>query len=144
MRVFVLVPRKGHSARAAVRANTNVQFAYATICIYARPANWFGRERDKKERDARIPRAEVPKWRNEISQGLFVRSHFVVRPWSRRAETYAYTQRVCSMTPATQHPCGIPYEIMRRTANTRGKLMRVFNSGGWQGGGLPLSPPLGS
>jgi len=33
---FVLVPRKGHSIRAAVRANTNVQFAYATICIYVR------------------------------------------------------------------------------------------------------------
>lgn len=98
-------------------------------------ANWFGRrgERDKKERERANSRGRAgkyPKWRNKIFAGRFARPHFVVRSRSRRAKTYAAHARVYFAAPA-RHSIrgGIPYEITRRTANTRGKLMRVFNCG---------------
>lgn len=98
-------------------------------------ANWFGRKRDKKKRCARI---SGPKYRSGGTK--FRRGSppaFVVRSRPRWAKTYAYA-RVYSVAPTTQHPSGIPYEITRRTANTRGKLMRVFNSRAGNEGEIPI------
>lgn len=132
-----------------------MQFAYATICIYApltgSTAASIKREAARVFADRtylRMYTCIVPTYKMEkrnfsrrsaaaLASALCtfaVEWHLCAVCAVRCAETYACATRarIYSAALTTRHPSGVPDEITWRTANIRGKLMHVFNSvAGW-------------